>query len=111
VYGVNGGTGNGVAGQADSGTGVLAASTNGIALKVSGKATFSRSGVVTVGAGNASKTLNLAGVTTSSMILATAQQSSAVSVKAAVPASGSFRIFLTGAAPAGGLKVAYFVLN
>jgi hypothetical protein len=37
-----------------------------------------------------------------------------VSVKAAVPAvpsNGSFRILLTGNAPAGGLKVAYFVLN
>jgi hypothetical protein len=48
------------------------------------------------------------------MILATAQQSASVSVKAAVPAvpsSGSFRIFLTGNAPAAGLKVAYFVLN
>jgi hypothetical protein len=111
VYGLNNGTGNGVAGRADTGTGVLAASTNGVALQVSGKATFSRSGVVTVGAGNASKAVSLAGVTTSSIILATAQQAAAVSVTAAVPSSGSFRIYLTGSAPTGGLKVAYFVLN
>jgi hypothetical protein len=47
------------------------------------------------------------------MIIATAQQSStgSPSVKAAVPGSGSFRIYLTGNAPATGLKVAYFVLN
>jgi hypothetical protein len=32
-------------------------------------------------------------------------------VKAAVPGSGSFTIRLTGKAPTGGLKVAYFVLN
>jgi hypothetical protein len=45
------------------------------------------------------------------MILATAQQKVPVYVKAAVPASGSFTIYLTGNAPSGGLKVAYFVLN
>jgi hypothetical protein len=111
VYGLNNGTGNGVAGRADSGTGVLAASTGGTALKVSGKATFSRSGVATVGAGSGSKTVTLAGVTTSSMVIVTAQQNASVTVKAAVPGTGSFRIFLTGAAPTGGLKVAYFVLN
>ena len=36
---------------------------------------------------------------------------SSVSVKAAVPGGGSFTIFLTGNAPAGGLRIAYFVLN
>ena len=114
VYGLNDGTGNGVAGRADTGTGVLAASTNGTALKVSGKARFSRSGVVTITAGTDSVSVSLAKVTASSMILATAQQSSGVSVQAAVPAvpaNGKFTIYLTGNAPAGGLSVAYFVLN
>jgi len=32
-------------------------------------------------------------------------------VKAAVPSSGSFKIVLTGKAPSGGLKIAYFVLD
>jgi hypothetical protein len=45
------------------------------------------------------------------MVLVMAQQSSTVYVKAAVPASGSFTIQLTGNVPTGGLKVAYFVLN
>lgn len=111
------GTAHGVYGEATAvgGAGVDAAGSSGaLALRVTGKATFSRSGVVTVGAGTAAKTVTLSGVSASSMILATAQQSSSVSVKAAVPAvpsNGSFRILLTGNAPAGGLKVAYFVLN
>ena len=45
------------------------------------------------------------------MVLATAQQNGSVFIKAAVPAGGSFTIFLNGNAPASGLKVAYFVLN
>ena len=111
MYGLNNGTGNGVAGRADTGTGVLAASTGGTALKVTGKAVFSRSGITTIAAGTSSKTITLARVTTASMVLATAQQSSTVYVKAVIPASGSFSIRLTGNAPSGGLKVAYFVLN
>jgi hypothetical protein len=55
--------------------------------------------------------VSLPGVTTSSMVIATAQQNVNVLVKAAVPAGGSFKIFRNGNAPAGGLKVAYFVLN
>jgi hypothetical protein len=51
------------------------------------------------------------GVTSASMVLATAQQAKSAHVKAAVPGSGSFTIRLTGKAPTGGLKVAYFVLN
>ena len=108
---------HGVFGQATTtgGAGVDAAGSSGaLALRVTGKAQFSRSGVVTIRAGTSSKSVTLAGVNASSMILATAQQSTSVSVKAAVPAvpsSGSFRIYLTGNAPAAGLKVAYFVLN
>jgi hypothetical protein len=95
------------------GTGVRAvnATSGGTALRVDGKASFSRSGTVAIAAGTASKTISLAGVTTSSMVVATAQQSGNVFVKAAVPAGGSFKIFLNGNAPGGGLKVAYFVLN
>ena len=43
------------------------------------------------------------------MILATAQQDGTGYVRSAVPASGSFTLHLTGKAPVGGLKVAYFV--
>jgi len=97
---------------AAGGAGIDANGSGGaLALRVTGKAKFSRSAVVTIAAGSSSKAITLAGVTSNSMILATAQQTSSVSVKAAVPGSGSFKIFLTGQAPAAGLKVAYFVLN
>jgi hypothetical protein len=127
VYGLNDGTGYGVAGRAtntDGGTGVLgdapnsasgigveADSATGTALNVQGKATFSRSGIVTVQAGKDFRTVTVAGVTTASMILATSQQNKGVYVRAAVPGTGSFTIRLTANAPTGGLKVAYFVLN
>jgi hypothetical protein len=92
-------------------TGVLADSSNGIALTVQGKATFSRSGIVTIPHGTDFLTVALAGVTIASMILATSQQNKGVYVRAAVPGTGSFTIRLTGNAPTGGLRVAYFVLN
>jgi hypothetical protein len=127
VYGQNDGTGFGVAGvstnpsggdgvlgdeQSPTGVGVEAESSGGgIALHVAGKAVFTRSGIVTVAAGKSSLVVPLSGVATSSMVLATCQQSASVYVKAAVPATGSFTIRLTGKAPAGGMKVAYFVLN
>jgi hypothetical protein len=122
VHGRTGGVGSGVYGEATAngvgvfgdtvnGTGVIARSTTGNALDVRGKATFSRSGVVIVAEGTSSKTVTLTGVTTSSMVLATAQQAKATHVKAAVPGTGSFIIRLTGKAPVGGLKVAYFVMN
>ncbi|HEY7042639.1 MAG TPA: hypothetical protein VH419_03125 [Nocardioidaceae bacterium] len=111
VQGTNTSNGYGVQGSSVDGVGVVASSANGTALSVSGKARFSRSGVVSIASGSTSKSVTLAGVTTSSMVLVTAQQNKAVTVKAAVPAAGSFRIFLTGNAPSGGLKVAYFVLN
>jgi hypothetical protein len=127
VFGQNDGTGYGVAGRAtnvNGGTGVLgdapnsasgigveADSATGTALNVQGKATFSRSGLVTILAGKNFRTVALAAVTTASMILATSQQNKGVYVKAAVPGTGSFTIRLTANAPTGGLKVAYFVLN
>src|SRR5262249_43994245 len=108
VEGDQSGTGSGVYGLAKaSGVGVFGDSTNGTALDVRGKATFSRSGVVTLAVGTTSKKVTLAGVTTASMILATAQQDGTVYVRSAVPASGSFTIHLTGKAPASGLKIAY----
>jgi hypothetical protein len=122
VHGQTGGSGSAVFGEATSiGVGVFGRapyatalrsdSANGIALQVNGKAKFSRSGIATVAAGASSLNVSLPGVTTSSMVIATAQQNGNVSVKAAVPSGGSFKLFLTGNAPAGGLKVAYFVLN
>jgi hypothetical protein len=111
MYGNATANGVGVFGKSQSGTALRADSPSGTALQVNGKTKFSRSGTTTISAGTASKTISLGGVTTSSMVIATAQQSLSVYVKAAVPASGSFKLVLTGNAPSGGLKVAYFVLN
>jgi hypothetical protein len=110
VWGSNGGSGIGVKGTSLVGTGVYA-SGGTVALQVEGKASFSRSGVVTVAAGTSLQTVTMAGVSTSSMVLATAQLAANVWVKAVEPASGSFTIYLTGKAPPTGLIVAYFVLD
>lgn len=111
VKGQDGGSGTGVLGTSDSGPGVAAQSTTGVALQVTGKVTFSGSGLATVAAKKKSVTVTLAGVTTSSMILATLQQAAgAVAVASAVPGSGSFTVNLT-AAPAAKVKVAYFVIG
>ncbi len=101
----------GVLGKSDSGVGVHASSGSGMALQVTGKASFSRSGLATVRAGTKSVTVKLPGVLGTSLVLATLQQASgAIGVAAAVPASGSFTIHLT-AAPKKNAKVAYLVLD
>ena len=103
--------GTGVEGTATSGIGVRAASANGTALAVAGKVTFSRSGTATIAVGKTGVTFTLAGVTKSSMILSTIQQTAGrIAVSSAVPHSGSFTIHLTAAA-ASKLKVAYFVIG
>jgi uncharacterized metal-binding protein len=103
--------GRGVAGESDSGIGVFALSTSGTALFVNGPVSFTMSGVATVPAHTTKVTVTLAGVTTASLILATAQAVAAkVAVEAAVPGSGSFTITLTKA-PTVALPVAWFVLT
>jgi hypothetical protein len=113
VYGDNtGATGTGVFGDATTGTGVVAHSTNGTALAVNGPAHFSQSGIAVVPSGSKSVTVTIAGVTTSSMILATVQQAGGFYVKYAVPATESLTIFINKApiSPAT-VKVAFFVLE
>ncbi len=110
VYGQNDGAGHGVAGRADggigtlgdsaNGTGVWANSQNATALKVSGKAQFSRSGVATVAGTSAApkKSVKVSlPLTAKSMMTATLQKYvPGVSVVAAVPnvAGGYFTIYL-----------------
>jgi hypothetical protein len=104
-------SGTGVTGTSKTGTGVHAESTSGKALSVSGKVSFSRSGLATVVAGHSSVTVKLAGVTTASLVLATLQNLEAgITVAAAVPASGSFEISLTGS-PKSKVTVAWFVID
>jgi hypothetical protein len=112
--GVDGsGTGGatGLRGTSDTGIGVYAASTKGAALEVVGKVSFNRSGITTIPAKSASATVDLAGVSSSSMVLATLQQAAgSVGVANVVPASGSFVINLSGA-PAASVRVAWLVLD
>jgi hypothetical protein len=113
VYGQNDGAGFGVAGRAvKDGTGVLADSANGTALKVSGRAKFSTSGTAVIASGQQTVTITLAGVTTSDFVLATVQSSGAFFVKNASAGSGQFTININKAptAPAT-VKVAYFVIS
>jgi hypothetical protein len=100
-----------VRGSSDSGTGVLAESNSGAALKVSGKAQFSRSGRKTISAGKSSLKVPMAGVTTASYVVATLQtKRTGVYVIAAVPAAGSLTIYLNKAVPAT-TAIGYLVIN
>lgn len=108
-------SGNGVHGVSGrAGIGVLAENSGGgTALKVSGKAAFSRSGVLTVGAGKASATKNGVALTSASLVLATLQQDLAgVWVRSVVPhvTARSFTVHLSKAVPAR-TTVAWFVVN
>jgi hypothetical protein len=112
VYGQATAAGTGVYGDATDGPGVLAHSTNGTALWVNGTAHFSQSGVAVVPSGAKSVVVSMSGVTTASMILATAQQVGGFYVKYAVPSSGSFTISLNKApASPKTVRVAYIVLS
>ena len=115
VLGIAGGSGPGIHGQSPSAAapGVLAENTKGaVALAVYGIATFSRSGSLHLAAGAASKSQTLAGVTTSSLVLATLQKDAAgVYIQSAVPHSGRFTINLNQPAPTGGIDVGWLVLN
>ncbi|GAA1503440.1 hypothetical protein GCM10009827_015590 [Dactylosporangium maewongense] len=120
--------GNGVIGRSDIGYGVIgvAGDLGGIgvvasapdeysktALSVRGQTRFSRSGLATVPAGASSVTVTGLHLYASTRALALAQRSTAVWVKAAVPnpATGELRLHLNAAAPAGGVPIAWWLLE
>lgn len=97
--GVLGDGGAGVIGVTASpfGFGVLAESddVDGLGLGVIGKAVFTRSGKVTVKAGNKSKVVNLPDCTAQTLVIAVlANNRDGRYVRAAVPSAGSFKIYL-----------------
>jgi hypothetical protein len=103
--------GNGLTGTSTNGTGVYAASTGGVALVVSGPATFSMSGVVTIPPGETFATISVNGVTPTSLVLATVQKLEiGVVLAGAVPSTNSITIYLQRA-PTGPLPVAWFVIG
>ena len=115
VAGIAAQTGVGVRGHASSGTatGVLAsaATTAQIALAVSGKLKLSRSGRVSIGSTSSSRKVTMAGVTSSSYVIATVQTSvSGLYVRAVVPTTGFFTIYLSKA-PGKTVYVGYVVVN
>jgi hypothetical protein len=88
-----------------------AGSTAQIALNVTGKAKFSRSGRTYVATGKYSRKVTMAGVTTASYIIATLQtRRTGVYVHAVVPATGYFVIYLNKAVTAN-TYVGYLVIN
>lgn len=81
------------------------------ALRVQGKAVFSRSGRAAVSAGQSSKVVTMAGVTSTSLVLVTLRtRRSGVYVAAAVPAAGKFTVYLNKAVTAT-TYFAYLVLD
>ena len=88
-------TATGVSGRSQAGTGVRAETVSGTALDVQGKAHFSRSGRKTILAGHSTVTVYLGGTTTSSKVFAVlASNRASRYVRAVVPASGSFKVYL-----------------
>jgi hypothetical protein len=110
VHGVGGSAG--VFGWSDAGIGVHAQG-GGTALRVDGKATFSRSGRLTLTAGQSSIAKTGLLLSRYSLVLAVLQTNRpGIYVRAVVanPSTSSFRVYLNTAVP-GTTNVAWFVLN
>jgi len=99
--------------DAPDGTGVLAQSTHGVALRVAGRAVFHESGVHAIPAKATSVTKTDIPLTTASLVLATLQQHQrGLHIEAVVPdpATNSFTVYLNRQARAGS-RVAWLVVN
>jgi len=104
----------GVVGESAStaaGVTAFAKTATDLALDVVGKVRFSRSGRSSVAAGHSTKTVYLAGVSSSSRVFAVLHSNrSGRYVRAVVPTTGSFKIYLN-ATVSSTTYVAWFVLN
>jgi hypothetical protein len=103
------------AGQTGGGIGLRAWGGTGtgldVALEVFGKVKFSRSGRNTIGAGRSSIKINVVGVTSASRIFAVLHSNrSGRYVRAVVPTSGSFTVYLNTTVTSA-TYVAWFVIN
>ena len=86
-------------------------SATGTALSVHGKLKLSRSGRANVYAGHSTRVVTLAGVTTSSYIVATPQTNrSGLFVQAVVAGTGKFTIYLNKVV-SGTTRIGYIVIN
>jgi hypothetical protein len=115
-YGVVGYGGVGVEGDANSlagsvGVRAWAPTTNQVALQVTGKVKFSRSGRQSIGTGIKTKAVTLAGVTSTSKVFAVLATSEPGRwVRAVVPAAGKFTIYLNTTLTSSAV-VSWFVLD
>ena len=104
----------GVVGESAStaaGVTAFAKSATDLALDVVGKVRFSRSGRSSIAAGKSTKIVTLAGVSSSSRVFAVLHSNrSGRYVRAVVPTSGSFKIYLNSTVSSS-TYVAWFVLN
>jgi hypothetical protein len=104
----------GVVGESAStaaGVTALAQSASDLALDVQGKVRFSRSGRSTIGKGKSTRVVTLEGVSSSSRVFALIHSNrSGRWVRAVVPASGKFTIYLNTTVSSS-TYVAWFVLN
>jgi hypothetical protein len=90
---------------------VLATSAKGIALQVSGRASFSTSGVATVRKGAKTVTVTVPGTTDSNIVLATIQKPhSGIAIEGAQPGPGKITITLTSTAPAA-IAIGWLVIS
>jgi hypothetical protein len=112
VYG-EAGTGRGVHGWSNTGVGVHAEALSGTALRVTGKATFSRSGKLGISAGHSTVAKTGVPLSSSSLVLAVLQTNRpGIYVRAVVPnvAGSSFTVYLNAAVPAF-TYIAWFVIG
>ena len=101
----------GVGGPSGAGVLALGDSASTVALDVQGKARFSRSGRNLIGAGKSSLKINLAGTSTASRVFAVLHSNrSGRYVRAVVPTTGSFTIYLNTTVTSS-TYVAWFVIN
>jgi hypothetical protein len=116
TWGVNGFGAIGVEGDANNNAGSIgvwawAPTTAQTALRVTGKVSLSRSGRKSMATGASTLTISLAGVTTSSKVFAVlATSETGRYVRAVVPATGSFKVYLNTTL-ASSAVVAWFVLD
>lgn len=112
VCGTSSATNPGVVGISTGiGPGVRASSSRGIALDVDGPVRFSRSGVVAIPKGGETVRVNLNGVTSASIVLATLQcEDKGTYLAGVVPGTNQFTVHLNGKAPES-MGVGFFVIG
>jgi len=104
------GGGVGVTGASTKGTGIHAISSLGTALSVDGKTHFSRAGAGTIATGHSTLTVNVSGLTTSSIVLVTLQKAeTGVYVLGVNISTGHFTVHLNKNATSS-LRVGWFVV-